>query len=75
MSVYAAVVLTECYYREKEGQTAALMIHGKHFQIKEKKVFPFFLPCRRLTLAFLTIASITRVKPFQQATLVLQAAK
>jgi hypothetical protein len=26
------------------------------------------LPCRILTLAFLTIASITHVKPFQQAT-------
>lgn len=63
----------ECYYRRKVRlQTWCI---GSASGIKKKKVFPVLLLCRILTLAFLTIASITHVKPFQQATRVCWAAK
>lgn len=50
---------------------------GSTFEIRKSSLFFFFflLLRRILTLAFLTIASITHMKPFQQATLVCWAAK
>lgn len=75
MSMHPAVVLPLNVITE--GSKVRLQrwwYMGSTFEIRKSP--PFFLLLHRiLTLAFLTIASITHVKPFQQATLVCWAAK
>lgn len=69
---HAAVVLhPECYYRGRRGQIAQTMIQEEALWKCESPLLfsppllPFFTPLRRiLTLAFLTVASITHAKTF-----------
>ena len=78
MSMHPAVVLPLNVITE--GSKVRLQrwwYMGSTFEIRKSSFSFFFLPLLRriLTLAFLTIASITHMKPFQQATLVCWAAK